>query len=289
MLFSFVILHYRAVDETKKCVESIINTQLNANYHIVIVDNNSPDNTGDQLDLLYKNVENITIIHNEKNEGFARGNNVGFKYSKYVLKADFIILQNNDTQILQKNFQELVLNEYNSSRFAVLGPYIKTPNPPFNSNPGADKIPDERKIRKRLFHHRLLLYFNYLYIDSLLLKIFQLFPSVESAPNIDITKNKKYNTTLHGSFLVFSPDYIKLFDGLNERTFLFGEEELLFMRIIKNNLKSVYLPDVVIFHQEDASTNAEFKGELKKRRFLYKCKIQSFKVMIDEIKSMHHV
>ena len=41
---AFVILHYRAIDMTKTCVERI--EALEGNSHIVIVDNASPNGTG---------------------------------------------------------------------------------------------------------------------------------------------------------------------------------------------------------------------------------------------------
>lgn len=284
MLFSFVILHYRAVDETIKCVESIKKTQQKS-YHIVIVDNNSPDNSGQQLDSLYEGDNHITILHNTINEGFARGNNVGFRYSKYKLKADFIILQNNDTQVLQENFQDIVINEYNLSSFAVLGPLIKTPHPPFNSNPRSNKLPDINYVKRRLFNHRILLFLNYLHLDHYVLNIISKRNHIKKDFNNLNSQiaSKLYNVCLHGSFMVFSPSYIRIFDGLNDKTFLYCEEELLYLRIINNHLKTVYLPDVIIFHKEDASTNAEFNKGLKKRRFQYHCIIQSFKVMIDEL------
>ena len=41
---AFVILHYRAIDYTRKCVECI--KALEGSKHIIIVDNASPDGTG---------------------------------------------------------------------------------------------------------------------------------------------------------------------------------------------------------------------------------------------------
>ena len=44
---AFVILHYRAIDYTRKCVECI--KSLEGSKHIIIVDNASPDGTGAML------------------------------------------------------------------------------------------------------------------------------------------------------------------------------------------------------------------------------------------------
>lgn len=90
-------------------------------------------------------------------------------------------------------------------------------------------------------------------------------------------------TELHGCFWVFTPNYISKFDGINSKTFLYNEEPLLFLRCIKYNLKTVYLPELVVFHKEDSSTNSiNFKGEVFKRRFVYKHLIKSKWILIAE-------
>ena len=46
-MIAFVILHYRAADMTRKCVERI--KALEGDKKIVIVDNASPNGTGQEL------------------------------------------------------------------------------------------------------------------------------------------------------------------------------------------------------------------------------------------------
>lgn len=286
MFFAYVVLHYNVIEDTIQCVESIQLSNKGLNYAVVIVDNQSPDGSGAELDFLYESNKNIKIIHAEKNEGFARGNNIGFKYAKYTLKADFIILQNNDTKILQDNFQYLVLNEFINSRFAVLGPLIETPRKPYNSNPGPnnlDKIKSFRNERRKYLLH---LFLTYLNMDNIFTKKIyrRLKPISDDRDDIKVYTRVE-NVMLHGSFLIFSPTYIQLFDGLNERTFMFFEEELLFHRIQTNCLKSVYNPSIKVFHKEDASTNSLFTKENRKMRFIYRNKYNSLKVLIDEMEN----
>ena len=283
MRFSFVILHYNSLEETIKCVESIRRTQKGTDYKIVIVDNNSPDGSGKKLERQLGQEEDLVIILSEKNLGFARGNNLGFHYAKYKLKSDFIILQNADTMVLQEDFQKLVIEEFHQSGFAVLGPFIKTPHPPFNSNPGAKVIPDIDDFKKQLLKYRLHFILTYLHLDGVLTRYHLKKVEHILARNVDRINERAYNVWLHGCFWVFSKKYIDKFDGLNDKTFLFNEEPLLFLRLRQNNLVSVYLPQVVIFHQEDASTDNSVAVGNKKNRFIYKCKIQSTKVVIDEI------
>lgn len=48
-------------------------------------------------------------------------------------------------------------------------------------------------------------------------------------------------------------------------------------------MKTVYNPQIIIFHAEDASTNAITKKERKKRLFTYKNLIKSEKVLYKEV------
>ena len=91
------------------------------------------------------------------------------------------------------------------------------------------------------------------------------------------------NVTLHGSFMIFSREYTDRFDGLDERTFMYGEEDILHRRLIKNGLKSVYTPDFAVYHKEDVSTDSASGSSRKKREFYYKNLIASLGVLISEI------
>lgn len=87
-------MHYQALNETLVCVNSIL--KLYKDVNIVIVDNSSPNNSGNKIKNLFLDCSNIKVIINDENKGFARGNNVGYKYAKEH-GADFIIQVNNDT------------------------------------------------------------------------------------------------------------------------------------------------------------------------------------------------
>ena len=121
--FNFVILHYLTIEDTTNCIESIRNKCCNYEYKIIVIDNASPNNSGKTLEKLYKKDKDIKVIINKENLGFAKGNNIGFKIAKQE-GADFIILCNNDTELIQENFLELIIQEYEKSSFAVLGPKI---------------------------------------------------------------------------------------------------------------------------------------------------------------------
>lgn len=285
MRFSFVILHYNAISDTMECVESILRRMGNA-ARIVVVDNKSPNGSGLELKKKYKNCECVSVILNPENEGFARGNNVGFFYAKKYWNPDFIVMLNNDTLLLQDDFAVLVEKEYRESRFAVLGPLVETPHKPYNSNPGSDRLPSLNFFRKYRLKVRLKLILNYLHLDSSYEKCLEFFRrGKERIFDEEILKKRAENVLLHGCCWIFSSEYINRFDGLNSRTFLYQEERLLFLRLQQNGLKSVFNPDIRIFHKEDVATKTVTSDDLLRRRFMYKNYIQSVSVLLDVMKN----
>ena len=126
----FVILHYNAVNETIKCIESVlrqIEMCKRAVIEIIVVDNGSLNESGRMLSEKYSHVDAVHILLETKNHGFARGNNIGFQYALEAVRADFIILSNNDIEIKQDNFFDEMLCVYEKSNFAVCGPDIYSP------------------------------------------------------------------------------------------------------------------------------------------------------------------
>lgn len=283
MNFSFVILHYNALKDTAECVESIQKFS-GKNSQIVIVDNQSPDGSGEDLQKKYAGNSRVTVLRNSKNEGFARGNNVGFLYAKEHQNPDFIVLLNNDTLLLQENFDALVKQEFLASKFAVLGPLVENPGKIFDSNPISKSLPSVAFVKKYILKNRVKLALNFLHLDLLYeFVVRNLFQKKRREKNLYLSRHE--NVVLHGCFWIFSKKYFSKFDGLNPRTFLFQEERLLFLRLRQNGLKSVYSPEIKIFHKEDVATNSVFKKNFLRRRFLYRQYIASGKILLDELQA----
>ena len=81
---SFVILHYKNIQDTLECIASI-KKQQNKDYSIIVVDNGTL--TKNELKQLKK--ETSDIICNQENLGFAKGNNLGCSYARKKYQPDF--------------------------------------------------------------------------------------------------------------------------------------------------------------------------------------------------------
>lgn len=280
MNFGFVILHYYTIDDTKKCVDSIRNNVKK--YKIVIVDNGSKNGTGKELYDYYQNDKNIVVIINEKNVGFANGNNIGIDYMKKNYKIDFLTVMNNDVELIKCNFENNIINEYKNSKFGILGPQIMTLNGDLKTNPVEDIINTNKKVKAILTKKIIKLILCFIYLDFF----------VKEGNRKKIYKNKYDNNTryenvkLHGACLIFSNEYFKEYKHLNEKTFLYFEEDILYIEALKKNIKTVFNPNLKVFHKEDSSTNAVTKTNHKKNMFVLKNEITSLLVLRKIIKGV---
>lgn len=131
-IFSFVILHYNEAKITIECINKIFDNTVGEEVNIVIVDNHSPDGSGKNLQEKFSNNKFVTVILLKENLGFAKGNNVGYKYAKENLCSDFICILNNDAFLRQQDFIQRVIKVYEKGGYGVIGPHITLPNGKIN-------------------------------------------------------------------------------------------------------------------------------------------------------------
>lgn len=278
----FVILHYLAIESTIKAVVAIKENIDTENYKIVIVDNASPDKSGVLLQQEYKDDSKVKILLNDENLGFARGNNVGFKYAKEQYSPDYIVMLNNDVYILEKNLMGKLQKEYESSHFAVLGPLIMTRDGKCDINP-YDGVKSKAQVLNIIKVCKRTLLFNKVYLLPIYTKLSKLKSQIlhtEKQKYKDYIQ-KKYNVHLHGCCMFFSREYIDAYDGLDDRTFLYMEEDILYKHVIENGMITVYVPDIVIYHEEDASTNSIVNNKRQKTNFVYSNLLESCEILLD--------
>lgn len=297
-IFAFVLLHYNEPHVTEMSVESILNNTENDTVEIVIVDNCSPDGSGKLLAAEYKENSHIKVLCAQSNLGFAKGNNLGYKYARDVLKADYICVMNNDVLLLQPDFLQRVKAEYKSSGCGIIGPHITLLNGYTNymylkihSRTYFEKELEKSKRMYRYYMSKLFPIRNIInqVLDQTLLKYKKRKMQEDSLDDrIDMavaSKQRHRNIVLHGCCLILTPVYIRKFeDAFDDRTFMFREEELLYLRCRRNQVETVYEPSIDILHLEDMSTNATFKKNNKREAFKWKCQIDSLQILLEEIK-----
>lgn len=281
----FVVLHYTAVNATLECVASIRSCIDTDSYRIVIVDNCSPDNSWEVLNDEYKADNDVILLHTEENLGFARGNNVGFRFAKENLSPRFIVLLNNDILLFQTDMYRKIADKYDKNGFAVMGPMIVTGDGKIISSPQRRNLMTREQAENGIKRYKRYLKLNKIGCDNIYKKLISKIRPYKPPFTVRERIDEIENVALHGSFLFFSEKYIEKFDGLDGRTFLYMEEDILFLHCKKNNLKTLYSPDLAVYHMEDASTNNVHKRSGKKNAFIYRNCIDSLKAYCEVLNS----
>ena len=114
-LVSIIILNYNAGELLINCVKSIIKSSY-SNYEIILVDNNSNDQSHIECK---KKFEQIKLIENKKNFGYCEGNNIGIRNAS----GKFITILNPDT-IVDENWLEFLIQAYEENGEGLYQPKI---------------------------------------------------------------------------------------------------------------------------------------------------------------------
>lgn len=260
----FVILHYETVSDTMDCLNSLLK-YLSRNYvDVVVVDNGSKQGKLLELAAVYNAYSQIHFLYSKENLGFAKGNNIGYKYAKYVLKAELIILANNDLVFKQENFIDLLVENYEKNHFDVAGPKIISLVDNLNQNPVPRLFSSKREVQKKIFKLIILYTASYFNLDLILKKIFS------SGIHRFDSDTELGDFQLHGACMFFANQYIEKFDGLYNKTFMYGEENILKYIVERNKMNMQYIKEVSVFHKEGSSTQAIWGKGKKHRQFYYK-------------------
>ena len=99
-----LVLNYCSFEETTGCVE-VLRQSRYRNNKIVIIDNASPDGSGEKLHTEFPEIEYLQL---PKNAGYAGGNNYGIVQA-LKNNADFVFIVNPDARI-EANTQTLLVN-----------------------------------------------------------------------------------------------------------------------------------------------------------------------------------
>lgn len=279
--YGFVVLHYMAYDMTEECV-SLLLTQFGGTHdiHVVIVDNASPNGSGSRLEERYKDHECVTVLVSSENLGFARGNNLGYRYLVEYQNPDYIIVMNNDVLIEQPEFLDLADTIYQRTGYAVLGPDIYSPKADEHQNTGTEYGATLEEVRKRCrtysrYYERAWFYYHR---HVLLRGVANRLRHCHT--DAGTYREAAENVMLHGACYIFSRKFMEHRPNcFNPNTFMYGEEDILYYECMRLGLRTVYSPELHVLHMEDVATNAAFRKGYERWRMQYRNALQSAEVL----------
>ncbi len=114
---SIIILSYNNRDYSELCLRSIYCNTDYQNYEIIVVDNASSDDSQQWLADFSSDHDNLKLILNKDNKGFAGGNNQAAK----IALGEYLIFLNNDTIVTEGWIQKLK-SYFNGTAIGLIGP-----------------------------------------------------------------------------------------------------------------------------------------------------------------------
>jgi GT2 family glycosyltransferase len=243
-----VLLNWNGWRDTLECVRSLRGMEYQ-NWHAVIVDNGSSD---ESVERLKEACPEATIVENEKNRGFAAGNNVGIRMA---LKnaADYVFVLNNDTTVFPDTLSELVSFAESHGDAAVMSPKILRHDPQ-----------TEWPIRRKL---------------NLLTIFCTLTPLRRFVLRLPLLRGRFYYTDSEPAVVQFLPGSALFFRAttfvtaglFDENTFLDYEEFIIAEKVRSAGLSAYFVPGAGIWHKGSASGS-----KLRAKRYIENAKSEEY-------------
>jgi GT2 family glycosyltransferase len=231
-----VILNYNRGDLLRVCLDSIFASRSRHMINVWVVDNASRD---ESVALVRREFPQARLIVNERNSGFAAGNNLALRAIAADAGSDYVMLLNNDTVVEADALDQLI--DYMEAQDAVgaIGPKVllldgsldaacrrsfPTPSVSFYRMTGLSKLfPRSPRFGR----------YNMTYLD----------PDVET--EVD---------SLVGAAMLVRTAVVREVGVLDEAFFMYGEDVDWCYRIKALGWRIVYLPRAVIHHHKRAAS-----------------------------------
>ena len=248
LVCAFIILHYNSYEATKVCVDSILGLDKQECVKVIVIDNSSANDSYKKLCETYSGTK-VELLQTEYNCGFSAANNIAYEYCKKKYDCDFVIFANNDLEFIQKDFVKRIYEEYQNSKFAVVGPDIYNPIIDTHQSPISYEMQRSKsQVKKTIIFNRLALTFFDLY--------YMFFgKSRNDKPEIKDAGVYQENVIPLGACLVISKKLLKKKSVVfSPETFFYYEEYILADWCLKNNEKMVYQPAIKVKHYHGMAT-----------------------------------
>ena len=116
-----VVVNYHRQQDTIECLGSLFKSKINdKEFKVVLVENESQETEVKKFKQLFPTLE---VIENKENTGFAKGNNIGIKYS-LENGADYLVLINNDAIVKKDSIAKLIEVFEKNPDVGIVGPKI---------------------------------------------------------------------------------------------------------------------------------------------------------------------
>ncbi len=236
-MIDFVIINYNTPELTCKCIETIFYT-YNQDSNIIVVDNNSSDNS---LEYIKEKFPQVNLIANNSNLGYAKAVNIGVNSTN----SSYVLVTNSDVEFHKNSIYLIEKMLIENNNIGVAGFLQFYPN----------KSPQR----------------SYGYYPSFKLAIFELFFLISFIEKFNLWKRKfEYFQSknfsvdyIDGAALLIRKDLFHKLNGFDEDYFFYSEEADFCYRVSKNGYKNTINPKATITHIRGGSNSENNNFNLK--------------------------
>ena len=232
MDLSVIILNYQTYDLTKDAINSILDKNYPFEVEILLVDNASPDRSGEKLKNHFK--DKIKFIQSPKNNGFAAGNNQALE----IASGKYQLLLNSDTIVWQYTLENIYNYMEKNTDVGACGCRVLL------------KSGELDKACKRSFPN----------VKNSFFRLFHI-PTKSKDDNYNLTNladDEVYEIDcLTGAFMFIRKDALDEVGFLDDTFFMYGEDIDLCFRIKKAGWKIIYYGKSSITHLKGESSKKQ--------------------------------
>ena len=246
MQLSVIILNYNVRYFLEQCVLSVQEAIQNLDAEIIVIDNNSSD---DSCAMIEQRFSDVKLIRNHENVGFPKGNNIGVAQAK----GEYICILNPDTVVADDTFSKILQfvnsGKVNKNNLGIIGVKlidgsgkflpeskrgIPTPWVAFTKITGLYKLFSKSEIFGKYYAQHL---------------------NENQTGEVAI---------LVGAFMFMRTDLYRDLGGFDEDCFMYSDDIDLSYRVLKYDLSNFYFNETAVIHYKGESTT---KDETYMKRF----------------------
>jgi len=236
---SVIILNYNVRYFLELCLKSVEAAIANIDAEIIVVDNNSKDDSCKMVKELFPKVK---LIENKDNSGFSKGNNIG------VLQArgEYLCILNPDTVVAEDTFVDILKFSEGKKNLGIVGCKL--------INGGGVFLPESKRNipTVNVAFKKMLGFSNDYYANHI---------SKNDNGEVDV---------LVGAFMLVKKQIYNEVGGFDEDYFMYGEDIDLSYKVLKNGYQNYYYGKAKVVHFKGEST---LKDRYYSRRFFGAMKI----------------
>lgn len=232
MQLSVIILNYNVRYFLELCVLSVQKAIQNLDAEIIVIDNNSSD---DSCAMMKQRFPNIKLIENKENFGFPKGNNIAVAQAK----GDFICILNPDTVVAEDTFEKIASFLAMTNNVGIVG--CKLIDGTGNFLPESKRgIPTPWVAFTKIFG------------------LYKLFPK-SSLFNKYYAQHLNKNQTgavdiLVGAFMIMTRELYNEMKGFDENCFMYADDIDLSYRALLLQKQNYYFHETTVIHYKGEST-----------------------------------